>query len=234
MPACRYQSPILAIGLAIGLAGAALLPSVAAAAQEVDLSCMSHRILGKTQVSERYKEYDVILVNGCPGPVYWAMCIERLDPMTSRILETHTPTGYIEADQKIRVNLQMKRGPESMDFRQRFQEFYLATDYSIEPQARAQCTAGECEAARRDVRRRINANLQAWEAAETGLREQLATQCPESGWGKTEQVEECATKVRAGAQPRLDELAQNDAALREELGRTGPPGCELHAGDLVP
>jgi len=234
MRACRYHFPILAVILTIGLAGAALLPPAAAVAQEVDLSCMSHRVLGKTQVSERYKEYDVILVNGCPGPVYWAMCIERLDPMTSRILETHTPTGYIEADQKIRVNLQMKRGPDSMDFRQRFQEFYLATDYSIEPQARAQCTARECEAARRDVRRRIDANLQAWEAAETGLQEQLATQCPESGWGKTEQVEGCETEVRASTQPRLDELAQNDAALREELLKTGPPGCELHAGELVP
>ncbi len=231
---CLYHSPILVIGLAIGLAVTALLPPAAAAAQEVDLSCMSHRILGKTQVSERYKEYDVILVNGCPGPVYWAMCIERLDPMTSRILEAHTPSGYIEADQKIRVNLQMKRGPESMDFRQRFQEFYLATDYSIEPQARAQCIASQCEAARRDVRQQLNANLQAWEAAETGLREQLANQCPESGWGKTQQVEGCETEVRASAQPRLDELAQKDTALREELQTTGPPGCELHAGDLVP
>ena len=144
------------------------------------------------------------------------------------------PTGYVDTGQKIRVNLQMKKGPDSMDFQQRFQEFYVTAGYSIDPPARARCIAASCEAARREVRGRIDANLQVWEAAEAALKRELDAECPESGWGKTEEVEQCAAAIRANAQPRLDELAQNDAALREELTLTGPPGCRLYAGGLVP
>lgn len=230
MYACRIFPPALVAVVLI----AAALPSAASAADEVDFSCMSLEPRGKTQVTESHKEYDVVLVNDCPGPVYWAMCIERLDPYTSRILEAHTPTGYIEAEQKTRVNLQMKRGPDTMDFRQRFQEFYVATDYAIRPPARARCIASECESARRDIRRQISTNLEAWESAARGLAAQLASECPESGWDKADEVEQCAAEVRGRAQPRLDELARNDAELREQLQLAGPPGCELYAGELVP
>jgi hypothetical protein len=230
MHACRTRSIILAA------VAATMILSLAppAVAEDVDLSCMSHQVRGKTQVSERYKEYDVVVTNACPGPVYWAMCIERLDPATHRILEAHMPTGYVEADQKIRVNLQMKKGPDSMDFRQRFQEFYVVAGYSIDSPARASCNAASCEAARRDLRRQIDANLQAWEAAEAAVESELAAECPASGWGKTEQLEQCTASIRDTAQPRLDELARNDASLREQLELAGPPGCQLHAGDLVP
>lgn len=212
----------------------ALLPVAAAAASEVDLSCMSLEVKGKTQVTDRHKEYDVALTNACPGPVYWAMCIERLDPYTNRVLESHTPTGYIDADQKIRVNLQMKKGPAAMDFRQRFQEFYVAPGYAIERPATARCVASQCEAARRDVRGRLRANLDRWEAAVRSLEARLSAECPESGWGKTEAVEQCESGIRAEAQPRLDELAGIDAGLREELRLAGPAGCDLYAGELVP
>ena len=230
MHACRTRL----ISLAAAAAMWVLSPIAIAMAEDVDLSCMSYQVRGKTQVTERYKEYDVLVTNACPGPVYWAMCIERLDPVSHRILEAHTPTGYVDADQKIRVNLQMKRGPDSMDFRQRFQEFYAAVGYSIDPPAKARCIAANCEAARRDLRRQIDANLRDWEAAEAALARKLDAECPESGWGKTEQLEQCSAAIRANAQPRLDELARKDAALREELTLTGPPGCQLHAGELVP
>jgi hypothetical protein len=230
MLACRTRLISLAAAAAVVVSS----PVPTAMAADVDLSCMSHNVRGKTQVTERYKEYDVVVTNACPGPVYWAMCIERLDPVTHRILEAHTPNGYVDADQKIRVNLQMKRGPDSMDFRQRFQEFYVAAGYSIDPPAKARCIAAKCEATRRDLRRRIDANLQTWEAAEAALERELDAECPESGWGKTEEVEQCVAAIRTNAQPRLDELAQNDAALREELMLTGPSGCQLHAGELVP
>jgi hypothetical protein len=230
MYACRIFSPALATVVLI----AASLPFTASAADEVDFSCMGLEVKGKTQVTETHKEYDVVLTNNCPGPVYWAMCIERLDPYTSRILEAHTPTGYVEAEQKTRVNLQMKRGPAAMDFRQRFQEIYVATDYAIKPPARARCIASQCESARRDIRRQLSANLEAWEAAVRALNAQLASECPESGWDKTAEVEQCAADVRVRAQPRLDELARNDAELREQLPLAGPAGCELYAGELVP
>lgn len=229
MRSCRIPFSVIAM-TALLTAG----PAPEAAAEEVDLSCMSYNVLGKTQVSERYKEYDVIVTNRCPGPVYWAMCIERLDPYSNRILEAHTPSGYVEADQKIRVNLQMKKGPDSMDFRQRFQEFYVAADFSIDPPAKAACIARTCESARRDLRRQIGANLQNWENAATALSTKLAAECPESGWGKTEAVEQCEAEIRAEAQPKLDELARRDAEMREQLALTGPPGCQLYAGDLVP
>lgn len=230
MPVCRTPSMVLAAAAAIII----LSPVPAALAEDVDLSCASYQIRGKMQVSERYKEYDVVVINSCPGPVYWAMCIERLDPASHRILEAHTPTGYVDAGQRIRVNLQMKKGPDSMDFRKRFQEFYVSADYSIDPPAKARCVAASCESARRDLRRRIDANLRDWESAAAALEKELDTQCPESGWGKTEELEQCVAAVRGDAQPRLDELAQNDAALREQLSSAGPPGCELHAGELVP
>ncbi len=105
----------------------AFLPA-AAKAQEADLSCMNYRVLDKIQVAERYNEYDVIVENRCPGAVYYTMCIERLDSRTSKILESHTPSGYVEKDRKSRVNLQMKKSDEQ-EFRQRFQEFYVNITY---------------------------------------------------------------------------------------------------------
>jgi hypothetical protein len=104
--------PRLLAGLLLCLG---LLPTARAA--EVDLSCASHTALGKIQVAERYKEYDVVLHNRCPGPLYWSMCIERIDPQSHEIVEVHTPSGFLEAEQKSRVNLQLKKGPERMAFR---------------------------------------------------------------------------------------------------------------------
>ena len=233
MRSCRNTLSDLSVAAALTALIAAGSPQAATAA-EVDLSCMSYEVRGKTQVSEKYKEYDVVVFNQCPGPVYWSMCIERLDPYSNRILEAHTPTGYVDADQKIRVNLQMKKGPDAMDFRQRFQEFYVAADFAIKPPARASCVARTCESARRDLRHQISANLQSWENAATALKRTLAAECPESGWGKTEEVEQCEAAILAEAQPRLDELERKDAELREQLSLTGPPGCQLYAGVLVP
>ena len=227
MPVRRLHSLVMTLV-------ALMLPLAAGAAKEVDFSCMSLEVHGKRQVTESHKEYDVVLANACPGPVYWAMCIERLDPYNNRILEAHTPSGYIDEGQTIRVNLQLKKGPPAMDFRQRFQEFYVAAGYAINPPATARCVASKCEAARSDIRRRIRANLDSWEVAARGLEARLANECPESGWGKTEEVEQCESGVRAEAQPRLDELAATDADLRNQLQLAGPPGCELFAGGLVP
>lgn len=209
-------------------------PVPAARAADVDLSCASHTVLGKIQVAERYKEYDVVLHNRCPGPLYWSMCIERIDPQSHEIVEVHTPSGFLEAEQKSRVNLQMKKGPERMAFRKRFQEFYVSVGYAIDAAATASCAAQACEAERRDARSRSDANLKAWEQAEAALSARLTSECPQSGWGKTEQVETCEAGIREAAREQLERFAQSDAELRKELQEGGLERCRLHGGDLVP
>jgi len=220
---------------ALALLGLGLLvqPGLALQAEEVDLSCMSYEARGKTRVAERYKEYDVIVKNRCPGPVNWGMCIERVDPYTHRVVETHTPTGYIEPDQTSKVNLQLKKGPEQMTFRQRFQEFYVGAGYAIDRRPNPVCNATQCETPRRDLRQRIDANLAAWDQAQRSLATRLAEECPESGWGATEEVETCRAPIREAGQEQLQQHAQTDETLRQELQAAGPKSCRIYGGDLV-
>ena len=77
------KSSALPMSLAILLCASLTHPALA---QEADLSCMSYRVLDKIQVADRYKEFDVIVTNSCPGAVYWSMCLERLDSRNQKIL----------------------------------------------------------------------------------------------------------------------------------------------------
>lgn len=219
----------------LALFGLSLLlgPGWSLLAADVDFSCMDYTVRGKTPLTDRYKEYDVVLQNRCPGPVYWAMCIERVDPVTHEVIEVHTPTGYIEADNRARVNLQMKKGPERMAFRKRYQEFYVGIGYAIKSAARAACVAAQCAPEQRALRERIDANLKAWERAENALNAQLVSECPESGWDKSEEVEVCQANIREAAAEELEALAAIDAQLREELAAAGPEHCRIQGGDLV-
>lgn len=201
------------------------------AAAEVDFSCMTLHARGKTQVTDRYKEYDVVIRNRCPGAVNWAMCIERVDPWSNKIVETHTPTGRIEPDKKARVNLQMKKGPDGR-FRNRFQEFYASAGYSITSSATAACTAAKCESKKRSLRSETLKNEQAWEKAEAALAKRLAAECPDSSWDGTVKSE-CEAAIREATQPELELLAQKDAELRQKLADVDPLLCEAHGGDLV-
>lgn len=218
--------------LLLALAGLASAPTPVTA-EEIDFSCMSHAVRGKTQLTDRHKEYDIVLRNACPGPVYWTMCIERLDPVSHRVVEVHNPSGYLEADKSARVNLQMKKGPDSMTFRKRFQSFYLNVGYAVNDAARAACVAAACEAERSELRKRMDANLAAWSRAQSAFEQRLASECPETGWGRTEEVETCEAAIREAAQEELEAFAATDATLREELQAAGPEHCQLHAGDLV-
>ncbi len=92
-----------------------LNPILPVQAEEVDLSCMKHRVRAKIAVSNRFREFDVLVENHCPGPVYWSMCIERMDPQTSKIMETLTPSSRVKVDKKTRVNLRMMRISEESD-----------------------------------------------------------------------------------------------------------------------
>ena len=204
-----------------------------AEAAEVDFSCMSFSVRGKTPLTDQFKEYDVILTNRCPGPVYWNMCIERLDPVTHENIETHNPSGLISEEQKARVNLQMKRGPDSMGTQKRYQEFYLGIGYSIRPPAEAACVARRCESYNQSLRQKLNANLVAWQRARTDLSKRLATECPESAWGRTEETETCESALRKAAQPNLDRFLRADRQLRERLHSVHGDGCQVHGGDLV-
>jgi hypothetical protein len=225
---------LISCGLAIGLGAVSLLAPMPADAEEVDLSCMSHRVVDKIQVAQRYKEYDVVVSNACIGPVYWSMCIERLDPQSQRVLEVHTPGGYVEAGSKTRVNLQMKQDVEQDLFRERFQEFYVNVAYAVDAPKRAACIAAECEADKRSLRSEFKANLGAWERAERDLQQRLAAECPETGWGKTEAVEQCQAAIRAAAEAELEQFATRDTELRVQIEAGELQRCRLQAGDLVP
>jgi hypothetical protein len=202
-------------------------------AAEVDFSCMNFAVRGKTPLTDRFKEYDVILTNGCPGPVYWTMCIERLDPVSHQNIEVHNPSGRIDKDKKARVNLQMKLGPDSMGSQRRYEEFYLGIGYSIQPPARAACVAARCESENRPLRQALDANLTAWKRAQAELSTQLATECPESAWGRTAETEACEETLREAAQANLDNLLLKDSQLRERLLSEHGDGCQVHGGDLV-
>jgi hypothetical protein len=193
---------------------------------------MSYAVNGKPQVTDRYKEYDIVLRNQCPGAVYWNLCIERLDPWTNEILESLNPSGLLEAGTRSRVNLQIKPGPPEMQFRKRFQEFYVSADYAIEPPVHARCVARSCEASRGDLRRQIRQNTERWKDAEKNLADALAAECPRTGWSESE--EGCEKKVREAHQEQFDALAKKDEELRAQLTDGGPEGCTVHAGDLVP
>jgi hypothetical protein len=182
-----------------------LVCCASAPAAEVDLSCMSHSVLGKKPVTDRYKEYDVVLTNRCPGP---------------------------EEERKSRVNLQMKTGPDSMSFQKRYQEFYLNIGYAIQPPAKTSCAARQCESEISELRSQIDANQAVWQKAEANLSKQLASECPESGWGKTEEVDSCEAAIREALGPEIEKLAETDVQLREQLVNSGQGGCQLHGGDL--
>jgi len=215
-----------------GWLACALLSSPAAEAAAVDFSCMSYEVNGKPQVTDRYKEYDVVLRNQCPGAVNWNLCIERLDPQTHEILESLNPSGHLEAAARSRVNLQIKPGTEEMPFRKRFQEFYVSAAYAIDTAPHAECVARSCEAPKTELRRKIRANTDAWEAAEHQLGEAIAKQCPKSGWAESE--EGCEDKVRETYQVRIDELSLKDSVLRAQLDAVQPGRCTAYAGELVP
>ncbi len=203
-----------------------------ALAAEVDFSCMKERVRGIIQVSDRYKEYDIIMRNQCPGAVYWSMCIERLDPWTHKTLETHNPTGMIEAEKKARVNIQMKKTPNAANNLARFQEFYVNFDYAINQPAKASCIASQCEAKKRTLRAQLSANGSAWQQAEQALADRIGQACPDTGWESAK--EDCEKEILEANQEKMDAFAQKDEALKQQMADIDPELCEVHGGKLAP
>ena len=201
-------------------------------ASEVDFSCMKVRVWGKGHVSDQYKNYDVVIQNQCQGAAYWAMCIERMNPRTNQVVETHNPTGYIEAEKKARVNLHLKRSQEEGRFHSRYQEFYVNVGYDIEGAASASCNANKCEAQKRDVRAEFRANESAWEKAEKRLTALVAEKCPDTGW-EAATKEECEVTLRAAEESSMEQYIEADQLLKEKLAAVDPENCQVWSGELI-
>ena len=208
------------------------LSAVPVQAEEVDFSCMNYRVWPKAHLSSEYKNYDIVVQNQCPGAVYWAMCIERIDPDTFKVAETHNPTGYVEEGKKARVNLNLPKHPDNGKFRSRFQEFYVDVGYSIDGRPSPNCFATQCETEKRAFRLDIAANERAWAQADRALAARVRNECPDTGWD-TVQSRECEDGVRAAGQAELEKFAARDLELREQMAAIDPETCLVYSGDLA-
>ena len=215
--------------LTILFAVSVLVPVTFLQAEEVDFSCMNYLVKGKTQVSENYKEFDVVLENRCPGTVYWTMCIERMDPWTNEIQVGLNPSGKLEMNKKSRVNLQMKKRWDKSDDRHAYQEFYLSIGYALKPPAAAQCVASGCESKKRSLRTIFRKNDKDWHKAKTALAARIATECPQSSWDGSTQ-EACEAEIREANQAQMDEFAQKEKDLKDKMWGVDRDLCQVHGG----
>ncbi len=206
-----------------------LVASVPTLAQDVDFSCMREQVRSIIQVTDQHQEFDVVMRNECPGAVYWATCIERMDPWTHRVIETHTPSGYVEDGKRARVNLQMKNTPRESLAEGRIEEFYVSYAYALDRAPRAACVARACEAKKTELRAQATANDKAWAAARASLAAQLESECPATGWA-TADVDACRELVAAARAEELGVFEATDAALQERLQAIDPAACSVHGG----
>jgi hypothetical protein len=219
------QIAFLASLIVIGVS----IPVMPPQAEEVDYSCMRRSVVGKIQVIEKLKEYDVILENRCPGPVYWSVCIERMDPWTNEILETHALSGQAQADKKSRINMQMEKSMDASQSRHAYQEFYVNFEYAIKPPANGQCVASECEPKKQGLRAEIRTNYKAWQKVINALAAQLSTECSESSWDSSAQ-DSCEAEIRKTRQPELDLFAQKEKELKGRLAVIDRERCQVYGG----
>ena len=215
----------LTILFAVGVS----VPVTQLPAEDVDFSCMSYEVKGKIQVSTHRKEYDIILVNSCPGSVYWSMCIELMDPWTNEIQVALTPSGKLEMEKQSRVNLQMKNLLDESRTRYAFQSFYLNIVYALNPEASARCVASGCESNRRSLRTQFMANDAAWQKAKKALTARLSSECPQSGWDSDAQ-DVCKAKIRESSQAPMDQFAQEEEELKIKIAAVDRERCQVHAG----
>lgn len=198
----------------------------------VDFSCMREMVRPIIQVTDQHREFDLVVRNECPGAVNWAMCVERLDPWTHRVLETHNPVGYVEADKRSRVNLQMKATPSPDGYETRAQEFYMTVAYSIQGQPQAPCVARACEAKKQALRAEQSANSKAWRQARQALEARVESECPAHGWN-TDDVVACRQAVVDAAAEQMTAYAETDKAVRDQMNAIDPETCTVHGGQIL-
>jgi hypothetical protein len=218
--------------LAVLVLGNCLVGAGLAQAAEVDFSCMSYKVWGKSHVSDQYTSYDIVIQNACPGSVYWAMCIERLDPDTHKVIETHNPTGYVDAENKARVNLNLYKKTGKDLFRNRFQEFYVDIGYSIDSLPVPNCYASQCETKKSDLRQKIKSNEAAWKIADKALAAKIKADCPDTGWD-TASFESCSSEVKAANSAEMEAFEMKDQELRDQMAAVDPDHCTVYSGDVV-
>ena len=202
---------------------------VLSSASEVDFSCMKEQVRTIIQVTDQHQEFDVVVRNECPGDVYWAMCIERLDPWTHKILETHNPTGYVQEGKKARVNLHMKNTPKGSLATGRIQEFYANIAYGVKGREMPSCNASACEAKKRDLRAMVSTNDAAWAKAENQLQARIAAECPDDGWG-SEEVEGCSKNIRDANAEAMAVYSSKNEDLQARLQAVDPENCTVYGG----
>ena len=205
------------------------IPVTLLQAEEVDFSCMSYIVKGKTQVSENYKEYDIAVYNRCPGAVYWSMCIERMDPWTNEVQVGLTPSGKIEKQKKTRVNLQMKQRWDESGTRDAYQAFYMSIGYAIKSIANAQCVASGCESKKRSLRKEFRKNDTEWYKLNTALAARVSNEC-QSGWDSSS-MDVCEARIREDSQAQLDQFAQKDEELKNKLSAFDREQCQVYASE---
>lgn len=213
------------------LTGLLVTLPVSAVAEAVDFSCVEEDVRSIIQVTDAHQEFDVIMRNKCPGAVYWSTCIERMDPWTHRVIETHTPSGYVEKDKRARVNLHLKNTPP--DGGQladgRIQGVYVSYAYAIEGAPQAACVARGCEAKKRELRARVAANDTAWAEVRQRLAARVESECPSSGWGNAD-VDACRANVRAAGEEEMQVFRDTDDTLQAQLAAVDPETCTVYGG----
>lgn len=199
---------------------------------EDTFACMTEQVRPIIQVTDQHQEFDVVLRNECPGDVYWAMCIDRMDPWNHRVIESLTPTGYVKAGAKTRVNLQMKAVPDTDGDVVRSQEFYFAVAYAINGPTTASCVAKRCEPQKTALRAELRDNDQAWRKYRRAVEAQQLSECPDHGWN-IDDVNDCRQKIAESAGAELAEFRKMDESLRARLGAIDPGTCTVYGGNVL-
>lgn len=206
--------------------------AIAAETPETGFSCMKEQVRPIIRVTDEHQEYDVVLRNQCPGAVYWSTCIERLDPWTFDVLETHQPVGYVEAEKRSRVNLHMKATQGPAGAPPRAQAFYVNVAYSINGPATASCVARSCEAKKKDLRASVARNDAAWWKAMNALQARAEAECPDNGWNRLD-AETCRQGIFDAAAEEMANFESVDTELKEQLSAIDPDNCSVYGGDSL-
>jgi hypothetical protein len=206
--------------------------TIAAESADVDFSCMKQQVRPIIMVTDRHQEFDVVVRNWCPGDVYWAMCIERLDPWTFKVIETHTPSGHVQVEKRSRVNLQMKAMPNTDGDQNRLQAFYVNVAYAIDGPPEVSCVAGKCEAGKKELRAEVAKADKAWLKAKRALEARAEAECPDNAWNNSD-TETCRQAVIEAAAEEMAIYEQTDKDLQDRLLAAGPGNCTMHGGQVL-
>lgn len=201
-------------------------------AAEVNFACMKEQVRPIIQVTDQHQEFDVVIRNQCPGSAYWSVCIERMDPWTHEVVETHTPSGYVEAEKRARVNVQMKTTPSPDGDENRAQAFYVSHAYAINEPTKAACVARQCEAKKKDLRAKATQNSKAWSRAKRELAATIEAECPDNGWTRSD-ADACRKNIEEGAAEQMAAYAATDADLRKQLDAIDPDTCTVYGGGVL-